>query len=166
MIQLQFAEIRVSALADVPVLVLREHNGDRQLPIWISAAAGAAILSALEPDDAAHPRTHDLLIDALASCEASIDALHILSVAEGLFDAQVLVNGRPLTCRVSDGVALALRCGAPILMADEVFQANCIDPERVSASDALLEDDDAVEVKQFREFLQNVRAEDFEGPHD
>ncbi len=165
MIQVHFGEVRVSPLADAPVLVLIEDGGGRRLPIWISAMAGTAILSALESEDADHPCTHDLLMNLLASRDAEIEAVHITGVSDGLYSAQLLIGGAPIACRPSDGVALALRCGAPIFTTEEVLQGNALD---AAGADEGAEADplEADEVELFRVFLDNVRAEDFEEPHD
>ena len=77
MIPMLFSEVRVTAVADTPVLLLREQQGERHLAVWITAAGGNAILSALEDSDEEHPSTHDLMIDALAVLDAVVEAVHI-----------------------------------------------------------------------------------------
>ena len=72
-----FSEVRVTTVADTPVLLLREAAGSRQLAIWISAAGGHAILSALEPPAEEHPMTHDVLLDALSVLDAVVDEVRI-----------------------------------------------------------------------------------------
>ena len=118
MIPMLFSEVRVTAVADTPVLLLREEQGVRHLAVWITAAGGNAILSALEDAEDEHPGTHDLMIEALAVLDAVVEAVHITAVVDGVFSAEVVVGGSHVNARVSDAVALALRCGARIL-ADE-----------------------------------------------
>ncbi len=159
MIQLLFSEVRVTPLADTPVLVLREVAGRRRLPVWITAAAGAAILSALEADDPEHPATHDLLLEVLATQNVVVEAVRIVGCVEGVYHAEIDVNATAVTCRVSDGVALALRSGAPIYVAaDLLAEVGLSGPGSAPASG------DADEVEQFRAFLANVRADDFDQP--
>ncbi len=161
MIQVLFSEIRVSALGDTPVLVLKEAAGPRQLAIWISAASAATILAGLEGDDPRHPATHDLMIDALATLDAVVQSVAIIDEEDGVYDAHLLVNGTAVTCRVSDGVALALRCGAPIYAADHLLDA--AGDRADGAAEVAEEADDQVE--QFREFLDTINPDDFtEGP--
>lgn len=157
--QLLFSEVRVSSVADTPVLVLRELDGGRRLPVWISAAAGAAILSALEAEDTDHPGTHDLLLEVLATQNALVEGLRIIGCTEGVYDAELDVNATAITCRVSDGVALAVRCGAPIWISDELLGELGL-PERPGPAAGSAAD----EVEQFREFLANVNADDFDQP--
>lgn len=159
MIQVLFSEVRVTPLADTPVLVLRELEGWRRLPIWITASAGAAILSALEAEDPEHPSTHDLLLELLATQNVVIEAVRIVGCVEGVYQAEIVVNATTVTCRVSDGVALALRSGAPIHVTAELLAEAGVGGERPTDAPA-----DADEVEQFRAFLANVRAEDFDQP--
>lgn len=165
MIQLLFGEVRVTELAGNPVLILNEMHGTRSLAIWISANAGSAILSALEGEDARHPSVHDLLLDALSTVDALIESVEILREEQGVFDAQLIVSGSAVTCRVSDGIALALRCGAPILAADELLEGDAgVDAAAAAGHGGPLDPAQSEQVEQFREFLDNVNADDFDGP--
>ncbi|TBT85368.1 bifunctional nuclease family protein [Propioniciclava sinopodophylli] len=158
MIPMLFSEVRVTSVADTPVLLLREAQGSRHLAIWITAAGGNAILSALEDADVEHPGTHDLMIDALAVLDAVVEAVHITEVAEGVFSAHVVVGGSHVTARVSDAVALALRCGATIL-ADE----DLLDAVGVRVIEAAAGEGGDEQMEEFRAFLDTINPEDF-GP--
>lgn len=158
MIQLLFGEVRVTPLGPSPVLVLREAEGTRRLAIWISANAGNAILSALEPESTDHPSTHDLLLETLATQGAIVETVTILGVADGVYSAELSVNSTVVTCRASDGVALALRSGAPIFVPDELLAEVGLSEGPVGE----LKDAEADAVEQFREFLANVNADDFD----
>ena len=163
MIQLLFGAVQMVGRSSTPVLVLQEQDGSRSLAVWISAGAAAAILSAIEAESLDHPSTHDLLLEALATQSAVVESVTILSVADGVYDAQLTVNGTAVTCRVSDGVALALRSGAPILAPEELMAEHGIASEPVIEEPGQ-EDAETQEVRQFREFLANVRADDFDKP--
>lgn len=158
MIHMLFSAVRVSALGDVPVLLLREASGSRSLAIWINAAAGAAILSALEAEEPGHPSTHDLIVELLATQDAVIEAVHLLGEEDGVYKAELVVSGTAVTCRVSDGVALALRCGAPIYAVDALLDA-CVPAEGEQEAPAANPDD---QLEQFREFLDRINPDDFE----
>ena len=159
-----FSEVRVTAVADTPVLLLREQQGERHLAVWITAAGGNAILSALEDSDEEHPSIHDLMIDALAVLDAVVEAVHITGEDEGVFSAHVVIGGTVVPARVSDAVALALRCGAPILadpdLLDEVGVTGAPQPGPPGLADGGATDE---EMAQFRAFLDNITPEDF-GP--
>ncbi len=160
MIQLLFDKVQVGPDDATPVLLLREAHGPRTLAIWISAVAGTAILTALEPSDDEHPNTHDLLVEALSVLDAVIENVRIVGVHEGVFTAELTLNGTTVACRVSDGVALALRCGAPLYTTEAVLtQAAHV---HRGATDQASGADPEDEVEQFREFLDTISADDFE----
>lgn len=165
MIPMLFSEVRMSSVADTPVLLLREAAGSRQLPIWISAAGGHAILSALEAVTEEHPAIHDVMLDALSVMDAVVDEVRITAVVDGVFSAELSVAGNTVPCKASDGIALALRGGAPILVAEEVLEAAGIDLVAATPEASLLGGDSA-EMEEFRAFLDTITPEDFSGTED
>ncbi|QIK73450.1 bifunctional nuclease family protein [Propioniciclava coleopterorum] len=164
MIPMIFSEVRVTAVADSPLLLLREARGERYLPIWISAAGANSILSALEdaPDD--NPGTHDFIIEALAALDAVVTEVHILDIVEGVYTAAAVVSGHTVPCRASDGVALALRCGATVLAREEVLD-KAGTTVAADVPEASLGGGSDEQMEQFRAFLDTINPEDFEaGP--
>ena len=157
MSQLLFGEVRVTTWARTPVLVLCEAEGTRQLAVWVSAGGAAAVLAGLEPGSVDHPSTHDLMLEVLAAQSAVVESVEILGVSAGVYSAQLTVNSMAVACRVTDGVALALKSGAPILISEALLAEHGVAQPR--GEDAHVEAD---EVEQFREFLANVRADDFD----
>ena len=137
---------------DGPVLLLRENDGERLLPIWISAVDAAAIAVALEEEQFARPLTQDLLAEALAQLAGdSQPQLTIRSMEDGVFHAEIAVGDATFDARPSDVVAVAIRRGwivhCPAELLDEVG---------ISAEIAHVD-----EVEKFREFLDQVQPEDF-----
>ncbi len=162
MIPMLFSEVRVTAVADTPVLLLREQEGSRHLAIWITAAGGNAILTALEEGDEDHPATHDLMIDALAVVDAVIETVRITDVDEGVYTAHIVVAGTSVPARVSDAVALALRSGATILVEEELLDAagvSGVSGFEGAGRAASGRGDEQME--QFRVFLDTLNPEDF-----
>ncbi len=159
MIKLEFDEIRVSASGGAPVMLLSEVGGARYLPVWITASSGSAILSANEHRDEDHPPTHDLVLDLLSVLDSIIERVEITDESEGVFSAQLVVDSVVVPCRVSDGVALALRAGFGIWATKEIMdRCGVLAVPDVEPGTALDTDD---EVVLFREFLDSVSAEDF-----
>ena len=155
MIQLLFGEVRMPPDADTPVLLLREAEGPRHLAVWITAAGGNAILSALEGDEDG-PTTHDLMLEALSVLDAVVEHVRITGFHDGHFTAEASVNGHAVACRVSDGVALALRSGAPIFAPESLLdQVGLVLGDEASG-------DPEEQVEQFREFLDQINADDFD----
>lgn len=156
MIRLLFSEVRVTPEAATPVLVLKEADGPRHLAVWISAAGGNAVLSALEESDQDRPTTHDLMLEALSVLDAVVEHVRITGFHDGHFTAEASVNGHAVACRVSDGVALALRSGAPIFAPESLLdQVGLVLGDEASG-------DPEEQVEQFREFLDQINADDFD----
>lgn len=154
MIELDVIGIRLAAPDDSPVLLLREREGSRLLPIWISSVDAAAIALVLEGDDGfSRPLTHDLLavtLQILAGQDEGI--VRVTSMLDGVFHAVIEAGDTVLDARPSDAVAVALRLGweieAPGQLLDEVG---------VEMDEAGVD-----EVERFREFLDSVNPDDFE----
>lgn len=149
--------VRVEAPSNQPVVLLREIDGDRYLPIWIGAVEATAIAFAQQGVQPPRPLTHDLLKDVLAATGQQLDEVQIVDVKEGVFFASlVFASGVEVSARPSDSIALALRTGSRIVASPDVLElAGISAPE---------EQDD--EVEKFREFLDHVTPEDFEEPGD
>lgn len=162
MIVLQFVEVRVTGVADDPVILLREVEGVRLLPVWTNAAGANAVLSALdEPPDENHPSVHDLLLDVLATRDAVIDEVRITGYAEGVFDAEVVIGAATVPARLTDAVALALRGGGRIVATEAVLQAAGVGGPTAPAPGLSGAGDDQME--RFRAFLDTISPDDFSG---
>lgn len=148
--------IRVETPSNNPIVLLREREGHRYLPVWIGAAEASAIAFAQQGLVPPRPQTHDLLIDVLAALGHSVTEVRITEYRDNIFYAElVLDTGLTVSSRTSDAVALALRAGCRIVGADAV-----LDEVGMPVPD---EDEGEVEVEKFREFLDSINPEDFEG---
>lgn len=146
--------VRIEMPSGVPMLLLKELEGTRALPIWIGAAEAAAIANALEGVEPPRPMTHDLLTSVLDAFGHTLDEVRITALSEGTFYALLVIDSEEISARPSDAVALALRCGSPIYGAAELLDE--VGVEILPESDE--------EVEKFREFLDNVSPEDFDNP--
>ncbi|MBK7723191.1 MAG: bifunctional nuclease family protein [Austwickia sp.] len=145
--------VRVEMPTNNPIVLLRERNGDRFLPIWVGAAEAAAIAYAQQGVVPPRPLTHDLLRDVIAALGRRLQEVRIVALRDNVFHATLVFDGGiEVSSRSSDAIALALRTGSPILAVDELMD---------EASIAVSEDEDD-EVERFRTFLDHVSAEDFE----
>jgi uncharacterized protein len=153
---LEVVGVRVEMPSNNPIVLLREREGVRYLPIWVGAVEATAIAYAQQGIVPPRPLTHDLLRDILAALQVSVAEVRITALEDGVFYAVlVFSNGVEVSARPSDAIALALRVDAPIRGAEEVLDAAGIElPE-----DEPAEDEDQVE--KFREFLDQVSPEDF-----
>jgi uncharacterized protein len=157
MIELSLIGVRVELPGNQPIVLLKEREGERYLPIWIGTAEATAIAFALQGVVTARPMTHDLMKNVLDELQVAVERILITELREGTFYAtiQMARNGTRLevSSRPSDAIALAVRLGTPIFAAEDVLG---------EASIVIREDEEQEEeVEKFREFLDNVRPEDF-----
>jgi bifunctional DNase/RNase len=146
--------VRVEMPSNSPIVLLKESAGKRYLPIWIGAMEATAIAFAQQGVVPARPLTHDLLKDVLESLQRRLEQVQITDLNDGVFFATLVFDdGTEVSARPSDAIALALRTGSPIVGAEEVLDEAGI----------LIEDEQEDEVEKFREFLDNISPEDFEG---
>lgn len=138
-----------------PLVLLRETEGSRYLPIWIGAVEASAIAYAQQGTETARPLTHELMQHLVEALGDELDEVRIIDVRDGIFYALlVFASGAEVEARPSDSIALALRSGARIVCTEDVLDAAGIH--------ATTDEDD--EIEKFREFLDEVSPEDFEGP--
>ncbi|NQU38149.1 MAG: bifunctional nuclease family protein [Actinobacteria bacterium] len=155
MIDVEVVGVRVETPSNQPVLLLRESAGTRFLPIWIGAVEATAIAFAQQDVEPPRPLTHDLLCQVLETFRHPLTSVNIDRLDSGVFYANlVFADGTTISARPSDAIAIALRAGAPTLVAEDVFDEAGVETPEV---------EEEVEVEAFREFLDNVSPEDFGG---
>jgi bifunctional DNase/RNase len=171
MIEVVLRAVRVDVGTSTPLLLLEEVGGERVLPIFIGAPEAAAIAYALQGVESPRPMSHDLLGHVIKALGAKLFAVEITELADNTFFASLRLvrNGEEITVssRPSDAVALALRVGAPILVSDELMAAEGKVMQLAYDEDdeeyvELDTPDEADLVAQLREFLDQVRPEDFD----
>ena len=155
MIELNLVGVRVELPSNQPIVLLREREGERFLPIWIGPGEATAIAFALQGVVTARPMTHDLMKNLLEEVGVLIERIVITELKDGTFYAiiQMSRNGSrfEVSSRPSDAIALAVRMNAPIFANEEVL----------SEASIVIKDDEEQEVEKFREFLDQVTPEDF-----
>lgn len=135
LVEMVVESVRVHMLSSRHVVILKDIEGDRYLPIWIGAWEASAIAMKLQGLDAERPITHDLFAATLEALGARIDRIVIGDLADETYHAQLIleVDGRTieLDARPSDCVALAVRTQTRILVAEEVLDraALAADPD-------------------------------------
>jgi len=108
------------------VLILKEMTGPRRLPIWIGQPEALAIAAAIKGVELPRPLTHDLLQSVIAELGATVTWIRVHDESDGTFFAAIGIKGpqgtTEIDSRPSDAIALALRTGAPILVADALLE--------------------------------------------
>jgi bifunctional DNase/RNase len=125
--------------------VLLSVDGEKSLPIYIGLWEAISIDNALNKEVSPRPLTHDLIIDLFRSFGITMQSLRIDALEDGVYYANmVLLNGdkeESMDCRPSDGIAIALRCGAEIFIEDLVFSDGSVEkcdlPEMVELNSYL-----------------------------
>lgn len=150
--ELEVIGVRIEMPSNQPLVLLREVEGDRFLPIWIGAVEASAIAFALQGEPTPRPLTHELLQRVIEALGEQLSLVQIDDVADGVFYATlVFSSGATVSARPSDSIALAIRMGARIEGAESVLD---------DAGMHLPADEDE-EVQKFREFLEEIEPEDF-----
>ncbi len=133
LVEMEIDSIRVSLVSQQQVLLLRERNGKRYLPIWIGAYEANAIQLALHEVELSRPMTHDLLKNILLALGARVDRVEVTALREGTFYGNIVLShqGRiyNIDSRPSDAIAVAVRMHAPIFVAREVLDEAGITPD-------------------------------------
>ncbi len=164
MVEVRIASLALDPRSSQPVIVLKplleEPGHGRVLPIWIGHPEATAILLALEGAEPPRPLTHDLMRSVLETLNSFVERVEITRVEDSTFFAAIVLRAEDrsfvVDARPSDSIALAIRMGAPIFVAEEVLDSSAIDEET-----GVLQDEET-ELAAFREFLDSVTPEDFQ----
>lgn len=134
MIEVVIDSVRVNLMSPHRLVVLREAQGERYLPIWVGPYEAEAITIALQEVEISRPLTHDLIRNILTAFNARVVRIEIVSLRADIFYGNIVVeqNGREVNIdsRPSDAIALAVRAHVPILVHPQVMDAGGILPEK------------------------------------
>jgi bifunctional DNase/RNase len=168
MVAMQVVGVRIEMPSNQPIVLLKEIDGVRFLPIWVGAVEATAIAFAQQGVVPPRPLTHDLMQDIVESLDATLTAVQVTAMEEGVFMASLLMrdpNGNvvSVSARPSDAIALALRTHSNILADSDLLDNVGIEIPEDVAQDALNTTGDSSEMERFREFLDQINPEDFAG---
>jgi hypothetical protein len=164
MIEMKVRGIAVDPTLKQPAVILVDADEKRYLPIWIGVAEATAIFIQLNEQTYPRPMTHDLLKSVIEALGAKVMKVVINDIDQSTFFARIFLvppGGGDVVLEVdsrpSDAIALALRVGAPILVAEKVvIQAGIADKEKYRE-----------EMNEFKKFLEDLSPSDFKtGPGD
>jgi bifunctional DNase/RNase len=161
-IRLSLVGVRVEVPTNQPIVLLREEEGQRYLPIFIGPPEATAIVYALQGMETPRPMTHDLFKTVLDDMAVRLERVEITELHDGTFFAEIEIGGengepnRRISSRPSDAIALAVRYPEQVpIFADEAV---------LDEAGVLFENEEGEEeeqIEEFREFLDQVRPEDF-----
>ncbi|MGH7656634.1 MAG: bifunctional nuclease family protein [Gemmatimonadales bacterium] len=158
MIEVTVAHLGLDRSSNTPVVILKEKDGTRVLPIWIGPAEASAIAMVIQGVKAPRPMTHDLLKQLVVGLGAELRRVVISQVKENTYFAELLMSRNEelfqLDARPSDSIALALRLHAPIYTSDDLLDERSIEePEGESEAD--------LDAQRLKEYLERMDPQDF-----
>ena len=150
LIEMDIKGLMVDPVTNLPIIILKDKDGDRVLSIWVGVFEANAIAHQIENVAPQRPMTHDLLRNLIADLGGQVDRVVVSDLKDATFFATIhlTVKGEPVVvdARPSDAIALALRAKAPILVDSAVIDA-------AKASDIVPERDDSARLSKWLESL-------------
>ncbi len=125
-IEMTIKGLMVDPVTNMPIIILRDKDGQKVLPIWVGIFEANAIALQIENVATPRPMTHDLLKNVISDLDATVQKIVVCDLKDNTFYALIhlLVNGQTVAidARPSDAIALALRAKAPIFVEDVVIE--------------------------------------------
>ncbi len=155
LIKMTLEGVRIEIPSNKPILLLKEENGNRYLPIWIGPYEASAIALELSNIKTPRPMTHDLIMNIINNLEISIDNIEITDIRDNTFYAiinlkkadskMVKVDSRP-----SDAIATAVRSKCDIYVKEHVLESGGLKIQSIDE-----------EISKFKDFLDHIEPDDF-----
>jgi bifunctional DNase/RNase len=153
-IEMTIKGLMIDPITNMPIIVLRDQEGQRILPIWVGVFEANAIALQIENVQTPRPMTHDLLKNVIADLNASVERIIVCDLKENTFYATIQLRSTAGTvvidARPSDAIALALRTSSPIFVEEDVIQ----DAKSLEASK------DSTDVGRLRKWLEGLSEEE------
>ncbi|MDP9380327.1 MAG: bifunctional nuclease family protein [Chloroflexota bacterium] len=175
MVEAVIEAIRVNVINDNHVVVLKEVDGPRVVPIWITNEVANSIALVLQGADVPRPLTHDLLRSVIYEMGGTVSRVVVNDLKDSIFHAliEIDLNGRriQIDSRSSDAIALAVRTNSPIYVEDHVIDqagftmqlespAETTEPEETPSPSQQLDPVETERLMVFREFVNNLDLDD------
>lgn len=145
-VEVKIDSLRVSLTNQQRIVVLKQTNDDRYLPIWIGPYEAESITIALQEIEVSRPQTHDLIKKILDELKVTITRVEVSSLQDDIFYGTLILEGEnskyKIDCRPSDAIAIAVRAHVAIMVADEVMREASIIPEEITAE---MDEEDEIE---------------------
>ncbi len=173
MVEVVIDSIRVSLMSQQRIVILREVDDERYLPIWIGTPEADSITLALQEVEVARPLTHDLLKNIFTSLDARVLRVEVVALRDDTFYGNIVaeLNGRTVNIdsRPSDALALAVRTHVPIMVTRSVMDSAGIIPEEdMQEEEEILEAPEvgSERLSVFEDFLENLGEDPDEEDED
>jgi len=166
LVEMKVRGLALDPVSNMPIIILRDDEDKRSLPIWVGIFEANAIALELEKIPTARPMTHDLIRNILESVGARVTKVVVNDLKENTFYAVIHLrlgpNDLTVDSRPSDAIALALRVDAPIFVDEEVLnKAESVEVKVAKEPDSTGKPDDPARIK---EWLESIKPGDFDKP--
>jgi bifunctional DNase/RNase len=177
--------VRISLTNAQRIIMLKQVDAERYLPIWIGPYEAESITIALQEIEVSRPQTHDLIRNILTAMDARLSRIEIISLKEDVYYGRLVIEAPEKTLQVdarpSDAIALAVRYHAPIQVVAAILEKAGIHPERDLLIDEILEESsptpgelgakpddtkDNSRLSVFEDFLEGLDIDDDEPSED
>lgn len=149
-------KLGIDLLTHDPVVILKDLEGKRSLPILIGPFEATAIALALEGTQVPRPLSHDLMKSVIEALKAKVDRIIIHDIQENTFYAKVVLESSlgtlEIDARPSDSIALALRTNSPIYVSERIILEETVEDKT---------EDSGKELGDFKKFIDGLRPSDF-----
>ena len=173
MIEVKIDSIRVSLTNQQRIVILKELNNERYLPIWIGPFEAESITIGLQSIEISRPQTHDLLLDTIKALGFEVKYIEIKYMQEAVFYADLVLmdleteEEKRIDCRPSDALALSARKNYPIFVAEVILdEAGVVPDEGIQVQEGISEVEENIEVQDegrlsvFKDFLEQLGDDD------
>ena len=155
LVKMNLEGVRIELPSQKPIILLKENNGNRYLPIWIGPFEASAIALEMSHIKMPRPMTHDLIISIISNLNIKIDTIEVSDLKENTFYAIINIidqNKRSIKIdsRPSDAIAIAVRSRCDIYVSEKVIDSGGIVIQTIDE-----------EIDKFKDFLDHVKPEDF-----
>jgi bifunctional DNase/RNase len=169
MVEVTIDSIRVSLMSQHRVVILKDVDSDRYLPIWIGVCEADAITVTLQEVEVSRPLTHDLLKNVITDLGAEVEQIIISDLRQDVFYARVIMHagGKRLEIdsRPSDALALAVRVHVPVFIEDAVMEKAAVLPEEEMEAEGGAGEEEA-KLDAFKDFVDSLDLDDLSGSED
>lgn len=168
MVEVMIDSIRVSLMSQHRVVILKDIDSDRYLPIWIGNSEADAITMTLQEMEVVRPMTHDLLKNVIVELGGDVDYIVISDLRNEVFYAKIVLdaNGKRLEIdsRPSDAIALAVRLHVPVYIEDAVMSKAAVQPEEEVEGEQV--GADAPRLSAFEDFVESLDLDELDKDKD
>ena len=163
MVEMKVEGLTLDPLTNMPIIILKDLEGDKSLPIWVGFFEANAIALEIEKITTPRPMTHDLIKNLVTILKAEIKHILVSELKDNTFYAVISLvigdNSLTVDARPSDAIAIALRAKAPIFVNESVIES----AKSLEIPDSVKEKtkEKTVEKNQWKDWLDNIKPQDF-----